>query len=285
MRYYSPLRYPGGKARLGHFIRQIFVDNGILGGVYVEPFAGGAGIALELLMTDCAREIWLNDSDPAIHAFWQSTINNTEALIELIEKTPLTITEWRKQRAIYINPASQNVVSLGFAAFFLNRTNRSGILSGGVIGGFSQEGPWKIDARFNRKQLAERIRIIGHYQHRIRLFNEDAEVFLRNVQLPPKSLIYLDPPYFHKGQRLYLNYYKKDDHARVANLVQKELPYTWIVSYDDTPEIDKLYSDRRRIRYPLNYSAHIKRQANELMIFCDAIDFPTTKSPAQFDFE
>lgn len=282
MRFYTPLRYPGGKARLGQYIRQIFVDNKILDGVYVEPFAGGAGVAMELLMTGYVQEIWLNDIDQAIHAFWQAAVNDTDALIKLIETTPLTVPEWRRQKAIYLDPTKHDTLMVGFAALFLNRTNRSGILNGGVIGGFAQKGQWQIGVRFNRSELAERIRRIGHYRHRIRLFNEDAEIFLRKLKLPPKSLIYLDPPYFHKGQRLYQNHYKPEDHARIADLVKKEIPYKWIVSYDDTPEIIKLYTGQRRIHYSLNYSAQIKRQGEELVIFCDTLRLPETNNPAQF---
>lgn len=282
MRYYTPLRYPGGKASLGQYMRQVFVDNRLLNGVYVEPYAGGAGIAMELLMTDYAQEVWLNDIDPAIHAFWQAALHDTETLIALVETTPLTVAQWRRQRAIYLTPDKHATLTLGFAALFLNRTNRSGILNGGVIGGFSQKGQWLMDARFNGSKLAERIRRIGHYRHRVHLFNQDAELFLRCLKLPPKSLIYLDPPYFHKGQRMYRNHYEQEDHARIAALVRNELPSRWIVSYDDTPEIAKLYPAQRRIRYTLHYSAQIKRRGGELMIFSDTLRVPQTSNPSQF---
>jgi len=263
-------------------MRQIFVDNRILDGIYVEPYAGGAGIALELLMNSYAREVWLNDIDTAIHAFWLAALHETEALIRLVETTPLTVAEWRRQRAIYLNSAKHDILSVGFAALFLNRTNRSGILNGGVIGGFSQKGEWLIDARFNRSEIAERIRRVSHYRYRIHLSNDDAEVFLLRLKLPSKSLVYLDPPYFHKGQRMYRNYYEREDHARIADLVQNGLPYRWIVSYDDTPEVAKLYPGQRQIRYTLHYSAQIKRRGGELMIFCAALRLPKTSNPAQF---
>jgi DNA adenine methylase len=282
VRYYTPLRYPGGKASLGHYLREIFVGNRILDGTYVEPYAGGAGIAMELVMTGYAREVWLNDIDPAIHAFWRAALHETEALIGLVETTPLTVAEWRRQRAIYLDSAKHDVLSVGFATLFLNRTNRSGILSGGVIGGLSQKGQWLIDARFNRSELADRIRRVGDYRHRIHLANEDAEVFLHRLKLPPKSLVYLDPPYFQNGQRMYRNRYEPEDHARIANLVQKELLSPWIVSYDDTPEIAKLYATRRRVRYTLHYSAQIKRRCGEMMIFSDTLRLPKACNPAQF---
>lgn len=282
MRYYTPLRYPGGKASLSHYMRQVFVDNRLLDGVYVEPYAGGAGVALELLLTGYAREVWLNDIDPAVHAFWSATVNHTDKILELIRTARLTIAEWRRQRAIYRRPTQYDTVTLGFAALFLNRTNRSGILNGGVIGGFDQSGHWGIDARFNREGLAERIARIGQNGHRIRLSNQDAEQFLSGINLPDRSLIYLDPPYYCRGQRMYRNHYNQADHKRIATLVQQRLRCRWIVSYDDAREVEALYRARRRIRYTLQYSAQNKRRGGELMIFCDDLRLPRAPSPAHF---
>lgn len=282
MRYYTPLRYPGGKGKLASFIRQVFVDNGLCDGIYVEPYAGGAAIALELVMTGYAKEAWLNDLDPAIHAFWSSALNDTDALIEKVQTVPLTISEWHRQREIYLNPDQHESLALGFATMFLNRTNRSGILGGGVIGGLDQTGKWLIDARFNREGLVERLKRIARYQHRIRLFNLDAEQFLSDTKLPKPSLVYLDPPYFKKSQRLYRNHYQADDHARIAKLVQTKLKTHWIVSYDDVPEIAELYSECKCIRYVLSYSAQTKRNGGELMFFSDKLQYPNTNNPALY---
>ena len=282
MRYYTPLRYPGGKGKLAPFIRQVFVDNDLCDGMYVEPYAGGAGIALELVMTGYAKEVWLNDLDPAIYAFWRSALNETDALVDMIHEVPLTIAEWHKQRDIYLNPGNHTQVALAFATLFLNRTNRSGILGGGVIGGLDQKGKWLIDARFNRDGLAERLQRIEHYKHHITLSNLDAERFIRETRLPKRSLVYLDPPYFRKAQRLYRNHYAEADHARIARLVQSKLRAHWIVSYDDAPEIARLYRGRRKIRYALNYSAQTKRRGGELMFFSDAMTYPETNNPALF---
>lgn len=268
---YTPLRYPGGKGSLGRFMRQIFIDNKLLDGSYVEPYAGGAAIGLELLLTDYARNIWLNDIDKSIYAFWYSILNHTKEFLLKVKNVPLNIEEWHKQKSIYENAESNDLLTLGFASFFLNRTNRSGILTAGPIGGISQSGNWQIDARFNREKLCERIERISQYKHRINLSNEDAETFLKNIDLPTRSLVYLDPPYFHKGQRLYKNHYFPSDHERISRLVQKNLPYYWIVSYDDTSEISDFYKERRQINFSLPYSAQTKRLGSELLIFCDHI--------------
>lgn len=283
MRYYSPLRYPGGKASLAKFMRAVFVQNRLLDGVYVEPYAGGAAIALELVMTDYARQAWLNDIDPAVYAFWHAALYETEALVELIMTTPLTVDEWLHQREIYANPGEHDLLTLGFATLYLNRTNRSGILRGGsLIGGLQQTGKWLMDARFNREALAERVRRVGQYSHRIRIFNRDTEQFLEFLDLPDRSLIYLDPPYYEKGQRLYRNHYQPEDHARIAELVQNRLEYRWIVSYDDNPAIARMYSGRRQIRYVLGYSAQSRRNGCELMVFSDDLHVPDTSDPAKY---
>jgi DNA adenine methylase len=285
MRYYTPLRYPGGKGRLAPFVRQVFIDNGLYDGIYVEPYAGGAAIALELVMTGYAKEVWLNDLDAAIHAFWHSALNDADALIEKVQTVTLTIPEWRRQRKIYLDPHKHDTLTLGFATLFLNRVNRSGILGGGVIGGLDQSGKWLIDARFNREGLVERIRRVAHHRHRIRLFNLDAERFLSETKFPKQSLVYLDPPYFRKAQRLYRNHYAEADHERIAKLVQSKLKAHWIVSYDDAPEIAELYPERRCIRYALNYSAQTKRSGSELMFFSDKVQYPNTNNPALYQSE
>ncbi|WP_456490468.1 DNA adenine methylase [Marinobacter nauticus] len=283
MRYYSPLRYPGGKSSLADFMKAVFVSNDILDGVYVEPYAGGSAVALELLMTDYVREIWLNDLDPFIYRFWHSVLNETEEMIDRIFSVDLDVNEWEKQRAILQDPSNFSDVDIGFATLYLNRTNRSGIICGGsVIGGKDQSGKWGIDARFNRQGLADRLRRIGRYSENIVLTNLDAEDFLATTERPDDSLVYLDPPYFHKGQRLYRNSYQPNDHARIADFVQNQIDGHWIVSYDDTPEIHRLYTERRALQYSLRYSAQTKRKGGEFIVFSDELIIPETQNPALF---
>lgn len=282
MRYYAPLRYPGGKASLAQYMRQMFIDNEILEGTYVEPYAGGAAIGLELVMTGYAGEIRLNDVDPAIHAFWKAALDHSDDLIERINTVPLTIREWRKQREIYLSRRRRSTLNLGFAALFLNRTNRSGILSGGVIGGLKQKGKWLIGARFNREALSERVRRLAEHRHRIQVSCKDAEDFLRELKLPKRSLVYIDPPYYQNGQRLYRNAYEPADHARVAQYIQANFRHRWIVSYDDARDIAKLYAKRRKLRYSLQYSAQEKRLGGELLVFSDQLVLPRTRDPGRF---
>ncbi len=162
MIYYSPLRYPGGKGRLSAYFKQIYKANSLCGGAYVEPYAGGAAVALSLLIDGYASKVIINDIDLSIYSFWHSVINKTEELCRLIRDTQVDVKTWERQRRIHKERGQHNLLELGFSTFFLNRSNRSGILDAGIIGGKSQSGKWKIDARFNKNELIKRIQRISY---------------------------------------------------------------------------------------------------------------------------
>lgn len=282
----SPLRYPGGKGKLTAFIKLVFEENDLLGGHYVEGYAGGAGIATRLLLLEYAACIHLNDIDRSVYAFWHSVVNSTDELCKKIRDVKVTIRERAKQKAIHADGENHSLLDLGFATFFLNRTNRSGIIHGGVIGGKNQDGKWKIDARFSKADLCRRVETIALHRTRIRLYNLDAAVFIRGVlpSLPKKSLIYLDPPFYMKADDLYENHYAHGDHATIAEIVQKKIGIPWIVSYDHRPEIAKLYKGSRKIIYGMNYSAGKDRyRGSEIMFFSPGILIPDVKNPAKLD--
>lgn len=267
----TPLRYPGGKAKLSGFIKSVFADNSLMDGHYVEPYAGGAGIAFEVLFLECASHIHLNDIDRAVYCFWDAVVNHTDWLCKKITDTRISISQWKKQKAIHRDAANADPLELGFALFFLNRTNRSGILNGGVIGGLDQTGEWKIDARFNKPDLIQRIKKIASYRSRISIYNLDAAKFITEIisKLQQKALVYLDPPYFVKGKRLYRNHYKKNDHQVIAELIKSKISQRWIVSYDNVQDIIDLYAGHRRAVYNLDYSAAKRSVGSEVMFFCD----------------
>lgn len=274
-RYPSPLRYPGGKGKIANFVKLLMIENDLVGHDYVEPYAGGASVALSLLYEGYADRAFINDLNPGIHAFWSSAVFDTDALCSLIEKTPVTMNVWQRQREIINSPQSGGL-ELGFATFFLNRTNRSGIIGGGVIGGLDQTGPWKIDARYNKDALIERIRKAGRHRNRIVLSNEDAVEYVATWNDPDAdpAFLYLDPPYFEKGEGLYDNFYDAADHAEIAKSVAT-LAHPWIVSYDARPEITNLYPDATTIRYGLTYSAATTRaEGAEIMFFSDGLAVP-----------
>lgn len=282
MKFNTPLRYPGGKGKLTGFLKMIFEQNELLDGHYVEPYAGGAGIALNLLTHGYASCIHLNDLNPAVFAFWHSVINQPEALCKAIHDVEVTMEEWHRQKAILSDPANHSPLEIGFSTFFLNRTNRSGIIWGGVIGGKNQDGPWKLNARFNKDDLINRIERIALYRSRIRLYNLDAAELIKTVlpTLPSKTLIYLDPPYYVKGRGLYENHYLHEDHISIAKLVKKHITHHWIVSYDNAPEIIEMYKGCPTITYGINYTAQSRYKGSEAMFFSKGLVIPDVKNPA-----
>lgn len=269
MSFLTPLRYPGGKGRMGPWIAELLRHNQISGGWYVEPYAGGCGAALFLLTHGYVDRIVINDADPVIFSFWKAVTEQTDELIAKIKSTRVSMTIWRAQREILATQAEHSQLDVAFAAFFLNRTNRSGILAGGVIGGKSQSGVWKLSARYNKEDLIERIRSIGKLSKRISVHGLDALDLLDLIepQLPKKSLIYLDPPYFQKGAQLYRNFYDPEDHAMIARRVAT-LKVPVIVTYDKAKEISELYRSFDQVDFSLQYSTHRARpQATELLIY------------------
>ena len=277
-RYRTPLRYPGGKQKLTPFIREIILANELEGCHYVEPYAGGAGVAIELLVDGLVKHIHLNDSSYHIYAFWNSVINDSERLCRKISRAALNVDEWKRQREILRAPTEHDELEVGFATFYLNRTNRSGVLSGGVIGGLDQTGTWKIDARFPRIELIERIEVIASLSNNVTVTNLDAEdYFAKNVaRLPSDAFIYCDPPYFEKASRLYLNHYAPDDHQRIADTIKSYADRNWIVSYDGVDEILKYYAGCRQFLYELQYNASRAYKGNEVFIFSDSLVIPRT---------
>jgi DNA adenine methylase len=268
--HYSPLRYPGGKAFLLPFFDRIIQENGLHDLTYVEPYAGGAGAAIALLLLEKVDQIVINDLDKAVFSFWKSAVYDSETFAERIASTPITVKEWKRQRAIYKNPRSR-CFDLGFATFFLNRTNMSGILDGGPIGGLDQKGKWKIDARFNRDGLADRVRRLGSYANRISVSNRDGVDLIGDYLRRDNTFIYLDPPYYEKGASLYLNHYDNRDHAALAKQLNDNANAFWLLTYDNKKHIRSLYAERRIEGFSLNYNAYEARKGSEILVLSDAV--------------
>jgi DNA adenine methylase len=281
MKFASPLRYPGGKACLAGFLAEVIELNELRGCTYYEPFAGGAGAALSLLRMGVVSEVFINDADERVNAFWESVLDDSNRFIDRVLTAPLTMDEWYRQREVCANPISHDRFDVGFAAFFMNRCNRSGVLTGaGPIGGLDQKGDWKLDVRFSRRALAERILALVRMKHQIHVARLDAIDFLKS-QLPRGRtrcgvFVYLDPPYVHKGQRLYMNAYEKRDHALLAHYLKKQQTLRWIMSYDDTELVRGLYVGVQVSSLPIRYSLQKKRDAYELIIAPTGLALPFT---------
>lgn len=251
----TPLRYPGGKTRLYFLVKKLIKVNNCQ--TYIEPYAGGAGVALKLLFNNDVQKIMINDFDKAIYSFWYSVLNYTDELVKKIEETPITMDEWYIQKNIYENKSnSKSILELGFATLFLNRTNRSGILKAGVIGGKSQQGKYKLDCRFNKVELIRKIKKIASFKARIKLYNLDAEDFIRrNISKTKDSFTFFDPPYYKKGPGLYTNFYSHENHLSLSETIKNSMKdKKWILTYDFSEEIFRMYQDYPNKLYYLNYS-------------------------------
>ncbi len=271
---YSPLRYPGGKSKIAPMVKLLIKKTGMKKTTYVEPFAGGAGVSLELLFSGEVDHIVINDFDKAIYSIWRAIIEDTNQFVNLIDNTEVSINEWYKQKEVYINQAKKYSVELAFATFFLNRTNRSGILAAGPIGGYKQNGNYSIDARYNKKELINRILKIAKRKDDITVYNKDIRSFMKNyLHRYSDTFVYFDPPYYKKGQELYKNFFVYKDHKEIADLLKKEKGL-WMVTYDAEPEIANLYSEFSKKLFDLSYSVAEKKKASEIMILCDESLWP-----------
>jgi Site-specific DNA methylase len=276
MKFYSPLRYPGGKGKTSNFFSYLLDYNNLKGGVYVEPYVGGGSVALYLLFNEIVNKIVINDKDKSIYAFWYSVIHNTDSLCKMIKDTPIDVNCWKEQQEIQKHKDDVDLLTLGFSTFFLNRTNRSGIIKGGIIGGYEQKGTYKIDARFNKENLISRIRKISEYAKDIDLYNIDAADLIseqKNI-LPDNTLFYFDPPYYVKGKGLYMNFYNEQDHENLYKAISQIENQKWVVTYDYVPFISNLYNKYRIEEYYLNYCAQTVGKGKEYMIFSDNINIP-----------
>ena len=264
----SPLRYPGGKSKLTDFLKLSIEKSHLENCTYIEPFAGGAGAALALLFDGVVDRIVINDYDKAIYALWRAIKEEPEQLIDKIQNTPITIEEWYAQKQIYTNSSSYSL-DLAFATLFLNRTNRSGILNAGPIGGYAQDGNWKLDVRFNKNALIEKIQLISNYKNCITIYNKDVISLIRNY-LPKYGqnvFIYFDPPYYNKGKELYKNFFTPNHHRLIRELIVNEVKVPWVVTYDNVDEIRLIYDGFCIKTFDLTYSVANKGTSSELMIF------------------
>lgn len=272
---FSPLRYPGGKQTLANILACLIRENNLEGGAYAEPYAGGCGAALALLYWEYVKTLLLNDADPCIHALWKSILEHTNDFCKRIRDVPLSTEEWKKQKAIYARRTEHSTLDVGFATFYLNRTNRSGIIkNGGPIGGYDQSGPWKIDARFNRTGLIQRVERIALYRERVIFTGKDAIEFIKDLPRVSKMFVYLDPPYYAKGSELYLNHYDDKAHTELASFITKQSSLQWAMTYDRAARIKKLYKGFRQVPFTFSYSATGRSTGKELLIASGRLKLP-----------
>lgn len=285
--FYSPLRYPGGKNKIAPFIAYLCKQNNITEH-YVEPYAGGASVGLWLLMEGFINRITINDKDRSIYAFWYAVLFHSEELCKLIEETEITIENWHLQKKIQKEKETADLLILGFSTFFLNRTNRSGIISAGAIGGINQNTEYTLGCRFNKKDLIQRIKEIATNKSRITLYNVDAIELIDLIKKEKgrNTLIYLDPPYYYKANSLYMSHYKNRDHKLVSDKIKSIRKFKWVVSYDNTIEINALYCNYRKNEYSFVHTAYKSKEGKEILFFCQSMIIPNIEkwNPVYFQF-
>lgn len=264
----SPFRYPGGKTQLTNYIEHLLRINDITD-TYIEPFAGGAGVAIGLLLDNKIKNIVINDYDKSIYSVWNSILNKPHQLISKIKNTEITLNEWNRQKKIHEHFKNhQNSIENAFSTLFLNRTNVSGIISGGPIGGQNQSGKYKIDCRFNKDKVIGKIKAINNRRNNITITRMDATDFIDKVVSQydsTSSFIFFDPPYYKQGQNLYLSFYNSNGHKKLAKKIQSLNDYKWITTYDCEKDILNMYSQSTAYKYSLRYSANNKKIASEYL--------------------
>lgn len=274
MKTLSPLRYPGGKTILRTILSNLIRNDTNIHS-FVEPYAGGAGLGLWLLENRYIDNLFLNDLDQFLYKFWFVVLNDTEKLVEKILSTEINIIEWEKQRRLILDTElleKATDLEIGFATLFLNRCNRSGIIRGdvGPIGGKKQQSKWTIDVRFNKEDIVQKIRNISAKKETIHLTSLDAILLIENIKKTYDDLtgflFYLDPPYYENGEHLYRSYYKKDDHDALASYLIANNNLKWVLSYDDAPYIEGLYSKQRVSTISIHHHAHKQKNGTELLI-------------------
>jgi len=274
---HSPLRYPGGKNCIFPFVSSLIAENGLVGCTYIEPYAGGAGLALRLLFEEFAEKIIINDLDPLVYAFWTVCIGQPDRLINWIEKTAVSVATWKRCKATIRSGNLEDDFDLATSFFFLNRTNVSGVLSGGIIGGLHQTGNYKIDARFNKVELIRKIEKIARFSNRIQVSNLDGVELIESYPAKKNgTFIYLDPPYYEKGSNLYLNAFKEADHEHLSKYVST-LSTPWLLSYDNHSFITNLYKPFEKRAYKLQHSTSNKI-GDEVLIFSRKTKFEDSLS-------
>jgi len=271
----NPLRYPGAKRQLVPYIEDLLKCNNLVGCSFYEPYAGSAAVGLDLLQRGIISKLVIVEKDVLIYSLWKCVFNCFDDLCKRIEDTPISMDTWislTPLRAVN-SPYDADLLDLGFAGLFFNRTNFSGIITANPIGGMQQSSAYSIDCRFNKVVLIDLIQKLSRFRSQVEVHWDDA---LNHMKSEIKNLtketsfVYFDPPYYEKGKQMYRHYYTNTDHKALAAFVKEKKQFDWLISYDDAPYICGLYSGSGAKYQPfyLDYSVarETRSRGKELLI-------------------
>jgi len=274
----SPLRYPGSKKRLVLYLCEIIKYNKLNPDVLIEPFAGGGNIALHFLLNQIVNKAIIADKDKLIYSFWNVLFSNPDYLIDFIKKVKVNLNNFYRYKEMARNFENYEEEKLAEACIYLNRTSFSGIMTDivGPLGGKNQQSQYKIDCRFNKKTLIEKMKYISSLSRNVIVLSFDwkdtikyAQDWVRNKKRLDRLFFYFDPPFFNKANDLYRCYFNKEEHKQLYEEIIC-LNYDWVLSYDNAPEIRRLYSNDKYItmhmEVPYSINSHAKRIEKELII-------------------
>jgi DNA adenine methylase len=272
-RIVSPLRYPGSKVRITGMVAALLERNLLVGSHIYEPFAGGSAVSLGLLANGFASAATWVERDPMIYAFWKMVKDRPDELIARMIRGKIALAAWRRMQPLrdIDRPMKANLAELGYAGLFFNRTCFSGIVGAGPIGGITQtSSSYKIDCRFNKRELTASIRECSIILQKVEVIFGDGITFLQNhcLKMPPHSLVYIDPPYVTNGYKLYRYHFGKADHERLAEAVN-DLRVPWLMSYDNHNLIRDLYIGEQAKFAKTYQSLRSSRFVREILLLSD----------------
>ncbi|MHB1439982.1 MAG: DNA adenine methylase [Cuniculiplasma sp.] len=266
----TPLRYPGGKTWLLDYVKEFIKFHKLELKAIIEPYAGSASVSIGLLREGLVDKAYICEKDPLIVAFWNAVLNQNEEFVEFIQSLEVSLETWLsfKKYLIFDSVHKYNTVELAGAFLFFNRTNYSGIIKGGPLGGKKQQSSYKFDCRFNREKIIEKIQGLHNLEGRLHVAEVDGISFMQRITsgTAENLLFYVDPPYYGAGRELYRYFFTDGDHENLS-IFLKKLEHPWLLSYDDAEFIRDLYTNNEKFPVYTDYqSGNLRRNVRELLI-------------------
>jgi DNA adenine methylase len=262
----SFFRYPGGKSRIAH---QIVKEMGNIQ-EYREPFFGGGSIGLEVLESlPLGADVWVNDKYPPLASLWKMIIEDPYPLMDRISEYVPTVDDFFRIKQIFLGmPEILSEEERAMMCLVLHQISFSGlgVKAGGPIGGKTQKGTYKVDCRWSPRTLNAKILKAHRLFQRANVTCTAVDYVRLLEDATPQTTVYLDPPYYVRGNDLYQEPFSVQDHEELA-VILRGLDCKWFISYDDCPEIRDLYSWAKIIEFKRQYAIkNAKREVVELLI-------------------